>query len=153
MNSGINSRLKVFIVDDDYEDREIFAEILQELTTDLDLSEFKNGKELIVALEECKNHCPDLVFLDLNMPVMDGTAALKTIRQREEFRNIPIIAIYSTSSAQKDQEETFKLGADIYVNKPNDIRTLKESLSEILMIDWKSRNRDMKNYVLKINQK
>lgn len=150
MSDNIKRRMKIFIVDDDNDDRELLVEILHEVGDDLDVQEFKNGQELIDALNECKDQCPDLVFLDLNMPILDGTSALKIIRETQGFKDIPIIAIYSTSSAQHDQEQTFNLGADIYVSKPTDFNILKDTLIEILNIDWKTRTKSPANYILKL---
>lgn len=138
--------LKIFLVDDDAEDREFFAEIIFELNPRISLETFENGLEFIKALDA--TNLPDLVFLDLNMPMMNGIQSLKEVRSMEEFKKIPVIAIYSTSTSEMDHHETFRLGADAYLSKPNDFSDLKVLLSKILDINWKERVTDRKNFVI-----
>ncbi len=78
---------------------------------------------------------PDVVFLDLNMPLKSGLDCLREIRTDRRLKDL-IVAIYSTSSSEKDIEETFIQGANIYIKKPNDYNTLKKILTEVILINW-----------------
>jgi CheY-like chemotaxis protein len=78
---------------------------------------------------------PHILFLDLNMPYMSGFECLKMIRANSRFKDVSI-AIYSTSSSEKDIEETFIEGANIYIKKPNDFAKLKKVIKEVLNINW-----------------
>jgi DNA-binding response OmpR family regulator len=69
------------------------------------------------------------------MPRKSGMDCLKEIRANDRFKDIAI-AIYSTSSSEEDVENTFVLGANIYIKKPNDFKKLKKVLSEIVTINW-----------------
>jgi len=144
-------KFRIAMADDDQEDREFFQEVLEMISNDVELVLYKNGLELVNGLVESKDSLPDLVFLDLNMPVMNGIAALKEIRNIDVFKKIPIIAIYSTSTSPQDQIDTFNLGADAYISKPNDYGVLKKVLRKVLEIDWKNWNKDKDNFIIDYN--
>ncbi|CAN5234628.1 hypothetical protein BH23BAC2_BH23BAC2_27750 [soil metagenome] len=65
---------------------------------------------------------PDLILMDLNMPVMNGFECLKEIRSNPVFLDIPVI-IFSTSNYEKDIAHAEELGALGYLHKPNETRT------------------------------
>uniref|UniRef100_UPI0035634BF5 response regulator n=1 Tax=Zeaxanthinibacter enoshimensis TaxID=392009 RepID=UPI0035634BF5 len=107
--------------------------------------------ELLDYLEEPPEVLPDILFLDLNMPAISGKQCLKEIRSRQEFDKM-IIAIYSTSTAQDHISETFKLGANLYINKPNSFHQLIEILKKILVTDWQQHAEQVnrQNFVFKV---
>jgi len=140
--------IRVVLVDDDAEDREFFEEVVGELPFNVELTQYKNGQEFVDGMVSNKQAIPDLVFLDLNMPIKNGKEALKELRAMDEFRSIPVIAIYSTSTSEFDQAETFIAGADAFISKPSDYRDLKLLISKIFEIDWKRRNSDKRNFVI-----
>jgi len=140
--------INVVLVDDDAEDREFFQEVVEELPYEVALTTYKNGQEFIDGLIQNKDLLPDLVFLDLNMPIKNGIQSLKEVRQMEEFKKIPIIAIYSTSISPEDKADTFHLGADAYISKPNDYRELKMLISKIFEMDWKNRSTNKANFII-----
>jgi CheY-like chemotaxis protein len=87
-----------------------------------------NGEEaLVVALHER----PDLILMDLNMPLMDGLAATKQIREHEELRKVPILAVtaYDTYGMKEAAKEA---GCDGYIKKPIDFNRLDTILLRIL---------------------
>lgn len=127
--------MKVILVDDDEDDRSFFADALQETELSTELIEFHNGQELLNYLEKTDNPRPDLIFLDLNMPVMDGFQCLKQIRLKPSLKNL-VVAIYSTSSSEKDIEETFVNGANIYINKPNRFEDLRKTIAQVIKRNW-----------------
>ena len=81
------------------------------------------------------------------MPLISGTESLKQIRSNPRFMDISI-AIYSTSSLEKDIEETFVNGANIYITKPNDFSVLKKTIKNVLNINWQyfGSGMDRKNF-------
>lgn len=153
INSSIaNSKiLNIALADDDEDDRLFFEEAIEEITIRTKLSLFHNGKELMDYLNLPNVILPNLVFLDLNMPVKNGMQCLKEIRSNPFLNNVSI-AIYSTSSSEKDIEETFVNGANIYLNKPNNFSKLRKSIEKVLQINWQyhtsSLNRD--NFLLRL---
>ena len=116
------------LVDDDEDDREIFSLALQDVDPSIDCVTARDGREALSILSI--NFVPDYIFLDLNMPLMDGKECLKEIRKRSHLNAVPVI-IYSTSSAEKDKEETKKLGASSFITKPPLVSALAKKLSDV----------------------
>jgi CheY-like chemotaxis protein len=120
----------VVLVDDDSEDRMIFNEALKSLKLDIDIQLLKNGAE---ALEYLNTSVfpPDIIFLDLNMPVMGGKECLVKIKQNDKLKNL-CIAIYSTSADEEDIQDTLILGANVYLKKPDNFDQLRQMLLKII---------------------
>lgn len=121
----------VFLVDDDADDQEIFALALAEVDKDIHCVTAKNGMEALVKLNEDQFR-PDYIFLDLNMPRMNGKQCLQEIRNLQSLNAIPVV-IYSTSSERRDMEETKALGAAAFITKPPGISELVRRLQNILI--------------------
>jgi len=127
--------MRILIADDDDDDRTFFSDAMMELKMNNELTMFNDGKELMDYLANPDIVLPYLLFLDLNMPLKSGFECLKEIRSDLRFKDVSI-AIYSTSSSEKDIEETFIEGANIYIKKPNDFTKLKKVIKEVLNINW-----------------
>ncbi|RFS18989.1 response regulator [Chitinophaga silvatica] len=119
----------VLLIDDDIDDRMIFGEVLRELAPDISYHEAINGEDALIKLNQ--NLRPDLIFVDLNMPRIDGKQFLAEIQQLEHLKHIPVI-IYTTSSHEADKKETRALGASYFLTKPNSLHELTSILTEIL---------------------
>ena len=98
-----------------------------------------------------ENALPHIIFLDLNMPVMNGLECLKEVRKFDKYSDISIV-IYSTSTSEQDIEDTFLHGANIYITKPSDYNKLKKVLAKALTTTRLNRDSDFdrSNFVLKI---
>jgi len=127
-------QIKIIFTDDDKDDCDFFTEALQQTDIDHKLSVFNDGRQLLDYLE-ATSEMPHILFLDLNMPFMNGLESLRKIRQIDKYRDLTI-AIYSTSASEKDQEDTFVSGANIYIKKPNEFPVLKRVLKEVLEVNW-----------------
>jgi len=127
--------IQIFLADDDEDDRNFFTEAITELKMESRVTTFKDGKDLMDYLENPDSRLPHILFLDLNMPCKTGFDCLKEIRTNSRFKDISI-AIYSTSSSEKDIEETFVGGANIYIKKPNDFSKLKKVIKDVVNINW-----------------
>lgn len=123
-------RIKIVLADDDSADRELFIEALNELPFSYDLKEVKDGRELVQYIESCSIY-PDCVFLDLNMPLMDGREALKVLKSSDKLKCMPVFML-STSSSVADINYCYKHGANLFLVKPADFKTLVTSLQNIL---------------------
>lgn len=134
-------KLKIYLADDDTDDTEIFQEAFGELDSGNELKIFNNGLELIDHLDS-SDEIPDIIFLDLNMPLMPGLETLKMIRNNERYGSLCVV-IYSTSSAEKDIEDTLAAGANIYIHKPADYRALKQTISKVMKIDRQFRSGEL----------
>ena len=143
--------LRVLLTDDDEGDRLVFKEIFEEMETDTIIQMVNDGKQLMDFLTNENNPLPHIVFLDLNMPNMNGLECLKEIRRFEKYSDISI-AIYSTSTSEKDIEDSFLQGANIYITKPGDFNELKQVLAKALSAVRLNQHSDFdrSNFVLKI---
>ncbi|WP_447635341.1 response regulator [Flavobacterium microcysteis] len=132
--------LAIALLDDDHEEHLLFKEVADDFSEIKSVLSFAKGKEMLDYLGgNDKNVVPDILFLDLNMPILSGLDCLIEIRKKEEYKNLPII-IYSTSSSEKDKEATYKNGANLYVNKPIEFSDMKKIFMEVLKINWKERS-------------
>ena len=126
----------LMLIDDDEDDREIFSSILEDAWPAISLSIATNGREALQKLQTSPN-APDLIFLDLNMPRLNGKQCLAELKKEAHLAHIPVI-IYSTSSEKRDIEETSRLGAAHFLTKPNKFEELCRALSYVVSKDWTS---------------
>ncbi len=127
--------VKVVLADDDKDDQEIFKEALHEAKIPAEVTTVENGQELIDHLKDPATPEPEIIFLDINMPVKNGKEALKEIRKDEELKDIPTVII-STSDNPKDVEDSFNAGANLYVRKPFSFRNFILILKKIFSLKW-----------------
>jgi len=127
-----SSPLRILLADDDPDDRELFTEAAA--SHNVVVESVPNGVYLMENLLQAEL-LPDFILLDLNMPEKGGKECLREIRQHSRFNNIPVI-IYSTSSSKKDIEDTFAMGANLYITKPNSFTELKKTIGNIMRLDW-----------------
>lgn len=127
--------LHILLADDDHDDRLFFKCAMEELKIKTKVTTVNDGVQLMEYLNDPGNSLPHVVFLDLNMPRKGGIQCLKEIRSSNKFKDLSI-AIYSTSGSEKDIEESFVQGANIYITKPNDFGSLKKILAEVININW-----------------
>lgn len=118
------------LVDDDVDDVLLFEEVLKEVDKNIRLSSSSNGIEALEFLDKNSSSLPRLIFLDLNMPRMDGKECLKAIKQDERFSHVPVI-MYTTSSQSRDIEETMMLGAVCFITKPSSVNDLRSIIATI----------------------
>lgn len=146
-----NKPLYILLADDDEVDRLLFTDAFSELKIKTIVKTVNNGIELMKWLNEKDTLLPHLIFLDLNMPIKNGLQCLKEIRSDEKLKNISV-AIYSTSNNQKDIEETFSNGANVYITKPSNFNTLKRVLDKAVMTAYQYQQGDMRreNFLLKL---
>jgi CheY-like chemotaxis protein len=141
----------ITLADDDEDDRLFFTDAFDELKINTVVNTVKNGRELINFLNQPETVLPNIIFLDLNMPILNGIDALKEIKQNERYKDIAI-AIYSTSSSEEDIENTFVLGANIYIKKPSNFNDLKKILSDVVTINWQYHTNGLnkENFLLRL---
>ncbi len=120
-----------YIVDDDIDDQLFLEEALLEFNANNECYTASNGKQAIYQLTAGLVPIPDAIFLDLNMPVMDGKQCLQQLKKTLSLKDIPVI-IYSTSSDEAEKLQMLKLGAAQYLVKAVSAIQLREGLSSIL---------------------
>ena len=123
-------KYRVLIVDDKEENLRVAVDLLN--IVGFETNAAINGVEAIVKFAEWK---PDLILMDMRMPVMDGYEATKRIRATEEGKNTPIIAI-TASTFEGDREKIERLGLQGYVRKPFRENELFQSIGKVLDIKY-----------------
>jgi CheY-like chemotaxis protein len=112
----MSKELNIVVADDDEDYRFLFEESLHETGISASVSFADNGKEAIDLLNTM-DRPPDMLFLDINMPKMDGLTALERIRTNVLFAKLPIIILSCTEEPDK-VEDAYKKGATLFVRKP-----------------------------------
>lgn len=106
----------LLIIDDDADDHFLLRKAIDATIPQAIVESLYDGSEALQFLENCTT-LPNLIFLDLNMPVVSGTSTIKLIREQDYLANLPIIVL-TTSNNEKDRTESMKLGASDFYSKP-----------------------------------
>jgi|SRR5688500_6579249 len=117
---------RVVLIVEDYEDTRSFMKIILE-SYGYEVIEAANGLE---AIESLKHHFPDLILMDISMPIMDGLAATKKIRKFKQATEIPIIAV--TAHGNYLYEKAIEAGCNDLISKPIDLDSLEPVLQQYL---------------------
>jgi len=118
---------KFLLADDDSDDADIFCEILTSIESSIECLTVGNGRDVFELLSKGDNYRPDVIFIDINMPIMNGWECLRTLKSDPGYNDIPTV-IYSTSSAKTDIETAYNLGASFFLCKPEDLEELHQIL-------------------------
>jgi len=117
---------KILVIEDNEQNRILMRQILT--YHGYDVLEATDG---LTGLEMARAHMPALILLDIQMPVMNGFAVIRELRNNPELRKIKVIAV--TSFAMKgDREKALQAGFDEYVTKPIDTRKFPELVKQVL---------------------
>ena len=124
----------ILLVDDDMDDQELFGEAMAIVDSSATCHFASDGEEGLRMLAENDTLNCDLIFLDLNMPKMNGKQFLAEVKQNAALRKIPVI-IFTTSLREKDGVETADLGAAHFLTKPSSFGELCKQLENILAME------------------
>lgn len=135
MNNQINNLAHILLVEDNEGDILLTQEAFEECRIKTEISVAKNGQEALDFLfqrgEFSKVKKPDLILLDINLPIFNGHEVLKQIKTDSNLKKIPVIML-TTSSNQKDLDKAYENHCNSYVKKPLDV---SEFLDAILKIE------------------
>lgn len=131
----------LFIVDDDEDDISLFVEAINEIEKSATCFKAMDGEDALERLDNL-DLLPDIIFLDLNMPKMNGREVLQNLKETERYKNIPVV-IYSTSSDDWDKKDAYQLGASDFLTKPESFtqlcitlsRTIRENITDSQELD------------------
>jgi len=125
---------KILLVEDNEGDILLTREALEHSDKVRQIDVVKNGSEAIQflqnALEKDRKAIPDIIFLDINLPKMNGQEVLLFIKRNEHLRQIPVIML-TTSSSHKDILSSYQNGANSYITKPVDVNTYMDTISKV----------------------
>lgn len=124
----------ILLIDDDKDDCDVFGQALQLVSESLQLSCTNRCEEVLTAITAFK---PDLIFLDINLPRVNGFDCLKEIQESAHFSSIPIV-MYSSSENPKEINIAYSLGAVLYFRKPTSFSLLVQSLKDIITMPWEA---------------
>lgn len=119
------------LVDDDIDDTELFTEAVESVDASVNCLNAADGREALAKLSSKTQRKPDLIFLDINMPVMNGWQFISRLKDDEKLKEIPVI-MYSTSSKMTDFKTALDSGALCFFTKPDSFTTLKNILRIVL---------------------
>ena len=117
---------RILVVEDQEDNRQILRDLLA--STDYEIVEAENGLEALAAVAK---HRPDLILIDIQLPILDGYEATRRIKADPELRSIPIIAVTSYALSG-DEAKAREAGCDAYVPKPYSPRQLLAKINEFL---------------------
>jgi len=117
---------KILVVEDQEDNRQILRDLLS--SAGYDMSEAENGEEALVAVAKER---PDLILMDIQLPIMDGYEATRRIKSDPKTRAIPIIVVTSYALSG-DEAKAREAGCDAYVTKPYSPRALLAKIKEFL---------------------
>jgi CheY-like chemotaxis protein len=123
----------IFLAEDDEDDVVIFSEIMLDIAKSITVTVAVNGMELMNLLRTAKI-LPELIFLDLNMPLKNGFECLQEIKSNEDWKDIRIV-VYSTSAQPHQVERAYKRGADLYIQKATSYNDFKQAVENCLTIE------------------
>jgi CheY-like chemotaxis protein len=118
--------IKILVVDDHREFLEILSVQLRTFGWDLTLA--SSAREAFQKLKEVQ---PNVILLDLRMPVMDGVQTARALKSRPEYNNIPILA-FSACGLRSERQRCLEAGCDDYLSKPFTLSDLKERVVRLL---------------------
>lgn len=117
---------KILLVEDDEMNRDMLSRRLE-----------RRGYKVVIALDGeqavvmTRSEAPDLILMDMSLPVLDGWEATRRIRAASETRDVPIIAL-TAHAMQGDREKAIEVGCDDYDTKPVEFQRLLEKIQTIL---------------------
>ena len=131
-------RMTIVMVDDDEPYKDLVRRALENLVEDgIDFMEFANGEQVLkyvidgISKEGESYLRPDLILLDLNMPVVNGFQALEQLKGTDSCKDIPVV-VFTTSDEAEDVKKIYQLGANSFVTKPTGFRPLVNVMNSIL---------------------
>ena len=125
--------IHILLVDDNLNEHFFFKHALVQVSRPIKFEALEGGIELLDYFKDDQKPLPDILFLDINMPLKNGKECLSALRSDSRFDKVPVV-MYSTSDAQRDIDETYALGADLYVRKPNGMEALRAMISSVIFL-------------------
>jgi CheY-like chemotaxis protein len=121
--------MRCFLIDDDRDDREFFSLALESVDRDITCKMCGDPYEALEKLEN-EDYCPDLIFLDMRMPRMNGMECLGQLRKSKKLKDISTV-LYSSTDSEYGSEIAKKSGANYFFTKPASILELSKTLEEV----------------------
>lgn len=126
---------EILLIEDSHADATIFREILKLTPTPTHLNVVTDGAGAMEFLNRQGTYAeaprPHLIILDLNLPKVDGTEVLAELKRNDTLREIPVV-IFSSSRRKEEIQNCYRLHANCFITKPQDLSTLKETVRSLV---------------------
>jgi CheY-like chemotaxis protein len=126
----------ILLIDDDEDEFELFIDALHEMPFHCECMYSRNPEQALNLL--CWK-VPDLIFIDYNMPRINGLQCLWEIKQMKILQDVPVI-LYSSAVSEELTRNAISIGAALCIRKPHKVKILAETLMRVLAMDWGIRN-------------
>lgn len=131
INAAAVNPTKFLIVDDDSDDTDLFAEAVTAVEPETVCYRAGDGVDALEQLCSSNIDEPDIIFLDLNMPNMNGWECLNRLKSDVQLKDIPVI-VHTTSTSTQDRKMAMQLGAICFFTKPDDFKMLQLMLKIVI---------------------
>jgi CheY-like chemotaxis protein len=131
LENNKNGSPKILLVEDNKINMLLIKTMIKKLIPNAEIIEAKDGKEGVIAFE--KNQ-PNLILMDIQMPILNGYEATKNIRSMETNQKVPIIAL-TAGIVSDERNKCFEAGMDDFLSKP-----IEKELLEFTILKWLSTN-------------
>ena len=145
METSTHVDCKIFYVDDDRDDLELFKDAASMIGEEVCI--FDLGELLIHALHNPPPF-PTIVMVDLNMPTKSGFEVIGEIKEAKNLRNLPII-VYSTASDLHSILQCREMGVSMYIIKPTSMTEIRDAIQYVLEINWSHHKVTERNFLYK----
>ena len=119
------------MIDDDPDEALFFSDALSDLGLSTAFRYVGNGMDTLPELLKKDGYLPDVIFMDINMPMTNGWECLRGLKSVAEFRSVPIV-MYSNSDIEKEGSAASDVGAAAFMTKPTNFDELKSNLSRLI---------------------
>jgi CheY-like chemotaxis protein len=137
---------RFLLVDDDQDDADLFEEALRKIDNNIQFYRAHEFRQIFLELKEDKIQ-PEIIFLDINMPDMNGWECLAALKNDPKLKDIPVV-MYSTSSVLMDGTKAISRGALGYLEKPPTFEELKDFLLKLIPASTSSLGHDLKKIAI-----
>ncbi len=146
-----NDALNIMLALNRQKDRRFFMEALKDTKVRTTLDILDDGVQVMKYLYSPGNRLPQIIFLDMEIPVKGAIDYLVEIRTDKRFSDLAV-AIYSSTGSEEIIEESFIKGANIYLKKTDDPFLLKNAVSQIITLSWQYHTSGMlsENFLLNV---
>jgi CheY-like chemotaxis protein len=139
MDSTENCKNKsILLIEDNKDDQYFFTKAIHDIESASLYHVANNGQEAICKLKSA-DRLPDIIFTDINMPLMDGIECLSQIKKMPAVKHIPLVVLSTDTSRINTLEQ---MGVRVFIEKPSDLSILKKLIEHVLGMDF-SINRDL----------
>jgi CheY-like chemotaxis protein len=133
MDSPADSLINILLVEDDNDDIDFFTDAFKGISANVKITVAGNSAQMFSHLDNDEKF--DIIFLDINLPIMNGIECLKLLKEKTKYRHIPIIML-TGSQSENDINETYQKGAHHYIPKPYKPLDYEFCLKAVMELKW-----------------